>query len=303
MTVAKNLAESIKHRLLNLARERKEDYNFVLRQYVLQRLMYRISVSDYADDFLLKGGLLFWVWNKGFHRPTQDMDLLGFGNDDVATLKDKFLAILQIEINDGLIFLPEKLQAQEIKEDAKYQGVRVTGRASLVKADIPYQVDIGFGDAVTTVKEVTEIPIFLEDLPSPKMKIYPVEVVIAEKFQAMVMLGQANSRMKDFFDVVTVASIMPLNSKELGVAIQATFERRETTVNNQVLFIFSDEFKNNLDKEKQWQAFVRKNNLVVKDDFSVMVGKIQVLLEPIYLQINSAQSQNKIWNVEAWCWN
>lgn len=185
MIVVKNQAESIKQRLLNLARERKEDYNFVLRQYVLQRLMHRISVSEYADDFLLKGGLLFWVWNEDFHRPTQDMDLLGFGTDDIALLKKKFLAIMQIQVNDGLVFPLEKLEAQKIKEDAKYQGIRITGRANLIRVDIPYQIDIGFGDAVKAVENTTEIPIFLDDLPSPKMRTYPVETVIAEKFQVL----------------------------------------------------------------------------------------------------------------------
>lgn len=301
--MAKNQAESIKQRLLNLARERKEDFNFVLRQYVLQRLMYRISVSDYADDFLLKGGLLFWVWNEDFHRPTQDMDLLGFGADDTVLLKNKFLTIIQIEVNDGLVFNSELMQVHEIKEGAKYQGVRITGRVNLVKADIPYQIDIGFGDAVKVVEEKTEIPVFLEGMPSPILKTYPVETVIAEKFQAMVVLGIANSRMKDFFDVLTLARIMPLESEELGAAIQATFERRDTELNSKKLNVFSEAFKTNKDKHKQWQAFINKNDLATNPDFKTTIERIQSLLEPIYFQISVVKNESKKWDADSWSWN
>ena len=298
----KNQAESVKGRLLKLARERKEDFNFILRQYVLQRLMYRLSVSDYANDFLLKGGLLFWVLNEDFHRPTKDMDLLGFGSDDITLLKDKFLRIIQLEQNDGLFFEPTKLQAIEIKEDAKYQGIRITGRSTLVKADIPYQIDIGFGDAVIPVERVTEIPAFLDDLPSPSLKIYPIESVLAEKFHAMVFLGLANSRMKDFFDIVIFASIMPLESASLQSAIQATFDRRETIFDQAQLNLFSKPFKTNKDKQVQWEAFIKKNSLVVTDDFSETLDRIQILLEPLYQRIASGQIESQIWNASRWRW-
>jgi len=250
----------------------------------------------------VKGGLLFWVWNEDFHRPTKDMDLLGFGSDDITVLKDKFLRVIQIEQNDGLYFDTTKLQAVEIKEDAKYQGVRITGRATLVKADIPYQIDIGFGDAVIAVKSVTEIPVFLDDQPSPNLKVYPIESVLAEKFHAMVFLGLANSRMKDFFDIVTFASIMPLESTSLQSAIQATFDRRETTFDEAQLNLFSKPFKTNKDKQVQWEAFIKKNSLVVTDDFSATLDKIQILLEPLYMRIASDQIENQIWNASRWRW-
>lgn len=298
----KNQEESVKGRLLKLARERKEDFNFILRQYVLQRLMYRLSVSDYANDFLLKGGLLFWVWNEDFHRPTKDMDLLGFGSDDMTLLKDKFLAVIQVESNDGLFFEPAKLVATEIKEDTKYQGIRITGRAILVKADIAYQIDIGFGDAVIPVENVTEIPAFLDDLPAPSLKIYPIESVLAEKFQAMVLLGLANSRMKDFFDIVTFANIMHLESASLQSAIQATFGRRDTVIDEAQLNLFSKPFKTNKDKQVQWQAFIKKNLLVVTDDFAATLDKIQILLEPLYQRIASGKTESQTWDAFNWRW-
>ncbi len=301
--MVKDIAASVKQRLLNVSRERREDYNFVLRQYVLQRLMYRLGVSAFADDFLLKGGLLFWVWNESFHRPTQDMDLLGFGSDDIALLKDKFLSVIQIESDDGLVFDPQKLEAIDIKEDAKYQGVRITGRATLVKADIPYQIDIGFGDAVVAVESTTEIPVFLDDLPAPKLKVYPVESVIAEKFHAMVVLGLLNSRMKDFFDIVTLAEMMHLESKVLQLAIQATFERRDTAITGDPLTIFTDGFMSSADKEKQWRAFVSKNRLDGTASFSETVNKIQLLLEPLYQQIVENIVDDRQWSSETWSWS
>ena len=300
--MAKNQAESVKQRLLTLARVRKEDYNFILRQFVLQRLMYRLSISAYSDDFLLKGGLLYWVWNENFHRPTMDMDLLGLGSDDSDLLEKKFQTIIQLESDDGLVFDAKKLVVTDIKEEAKYQGVRITGSATLVKAVIPYQVDIAFGDAVETVKHKTSIPIFLTDLLSPEMKVYPVESVIAEKFHAMVALGLVNSRMKDFFDLVTFAEMMPLKSAPLQSAIQATFKRRDAVINSDVLTIFTDAFKTDTHKQEQWQVFFRKNNLDVGDSFTATMDKIQILLEPLYLNIASSQGENKIWNAETWRW-
>ena len=300
--MTKNQAESVKRRLLNVARERKEDYNFVLRQYVLQRLMYRLGASEYADDFLLKGGLLFWVWNEDFHRPTKDMDLLGFGSDDMTVLKEKFNKIIQIESDDGLVFEIEKLQASNIKEDAKYQGVRLIGRASLVKADIPYQIDIGFGDAVKSVQCKTKIPVFLDDIPAPELRVYPIESVIAEKFHAMVVLGKANSRMKDFFDIVVIANTMPLKSADLQSAIKATFDRRETTIADDLLYVFSEPFKTNSDKYLQWNAFIRKNKLHDTNDFNTIVDKIQQFIEPIYQQIACDSDNNKNWNPTTWSW-
>ena len=242
---------------------------------------------------LLKGGLLFWVWNEDFHRPTQDMDLLGFGSDDMLLLKDKFNTIIQIESDDGLVFDPEKLQANKIKEGAKYQGVRLTGRASLVKADIPYQIDIGFGDTVKSVQHTTEIPVFLDDLPAPELRVYPIESVIAEKFHAMVILGKANSRMKDFFDIVVIARTMILRSIDLQNAIKATFDRRETSITNDLLYIFSNTFKTNQDKHKQWNAFIRKNKLNNDESFTAVIERIQQFIEPIYQQIATSNDEGK----------
>lgn len=301
--MVKNQAESIRQRLRNLAKVRKEEFNFVLRQFVLQRLMYRLSISVYADDFMLKGGLLFWVWNKNFHRPTQDMDLLAFGDDDIDVMKEKFSHIMQIEVNDGVVFKNKDILVSQIKEDAKYQGIRISGKAYLTQAVIPYQIDIGFGDAVEVERQFTEIPSFLEDLPTPKLKVYPVYTVIAEKFHAMIVLGKANSRMKDFYDLLTIAQTMSLTLGELQQAIKATFDRRGLTIADSSLIIFTDMFKNDEDKNKQWNAFKRKNGLSLTDDFAESIDKIQRFLEPVYQHIiQDTPPLRKQWNNKKWRW-
>ena len=199
-----NKAASIRQKLLNLSRERGESFDFVLQQYAIQRLLYRLSVSEYHDQFLLKGAMLFSVWTGDLHRPTKDIDLLGFGSNDTDVLVNDFKVICAIEADDGLIFDIESIQGVRIKEDSLYQGVRVTGFAHLEKAKIGLQVDIGFGDAVTPNARLATIPSFL-DFPAPIMKIYPVYTVIAEKFHAMVALGLFNSRIKDFYDIWMIA--------------------------------------------------------------------------------------------------
>lgn len=280
----KDMAASVRQRLRALARARHEDFDYVLRQYVIQRLLYRLSCSDYADQFLLKGALLFWVWNENFHRPTRDIDLLSFGDTDVPHLVDVFRQIVSIDNDDGLAFDVDSVNGTEIKEDADYPGVRVTGVVNLTKARIPFQVDIGYGDAVLPEPVEAQLPSFL-DFPSPQLRVYPVYAVIAEKFQAMVMLGVANSRMKDFYDIKTIASTMEIDGTILFNAIKATFERRKTDITIEPLYVFSDKFKADEGKQTQWAAFLNKNGLEKEMHFSEVVDDIQQFLEPVYQAI------------------
>ena len=282
--MAGDRAASVRQRLLNLAHERHEDFDYVLRQYVMQRLLYRLGCSQYANQFLLKGALLFQVWNADFHRPTRDIDLLCFGDNDVSHLVDVFRQIVYRNESDGLLFDVESVRGIAIKEDADYAGVRLTGFANLAKARIPFQVDIGFGDAVIPAAEEAELPSFL-DLPAPRLKIYPVYTVIAEKFQAMVMLGLANSRMKDFYDIRVIEQTMSLDGSLLSQSVKATFERRKTVISTDPLYIFSGGFKQDGGKHTQWKAFLNKNNLKSESEFSEVVDDVQRLLEPVYQSI------------------
>lgn len=280
----KDVAASVRQRLRDLARTRNEDFDYVLRQYVMQRLLYRLSCSDYSEQFLLKGALLFWVWNEDFHRPTRDIDLFSFGDNDVPHLEDVFRQIVSVDYVDGLVFDVDSMSGVEIKEDADYPGVRLTGFTNLAKARIPFQVDIGYGDAVLPEPEEAQLPSFL-DFPSPRLRVYPVYTVIAEKFQAMVMLGIANSRMKDFYDIRTIASTMVLDGHILSQSIKATFERRKTDISTEPLYVFSNAFKQDKDKQTQWHAFLNKNNLEKETNFYEVVDDLQQILEPVYQSI------------------
>ncbi len=299
--MAKDIAASVRQRLRNLARERGEDFDYVLRQYVMQRVLYRLGCSKYVEQFLLKGALLFWVWNEDFHRPTRDIDLLTYTDNDVDHLLGVFQQIITTEADDGLLFEADVLNGIEIKEDADYTGVRITGFATLTNARVPFQIDIGYGDVIVPAAEETQIPAFL-DLPAPKLKIYPVYSVIAEKFQAMVMLGLANSRMKDFYDIGVIAHAMSLDGNLLTQAVKATFERRKTAYSTKSLYIFSDDFIQDKGKHIQWNAFFNKNNLKRETDFPSIVGEIQQLLEPVYQSILDQSAYNRQWSPEEFQW-
>ncbi len=299
--MAKNIAASVRQKLRNLARERNEDFDYILRQYVMQRLLYRLGVSEYVEQFLLKGALLFWVWNRHFHRPTRDIDLLTYTDNDVDHLLAVFRQIINIESGDGLVFDADTLNGIEIKEDADYSGVRITGFATMENARIPFQIDIGYGDVIVPEAEATQIPVFL-DLPVPELKIYPVYTVIAEKFQAMVMLGLANSRMKDFYDIGVIAHTMSLDGGLLLQAVKATFDRRKTDFTAGSVYIFSSEFVQDAGKNTQWKAFLNRNNLQRETDFAQIVDEIKQLLQPVYQSILSQQSFNKQWSPEALIW-
>ncbi len=196
----KNLAASVRQRLLNLAKKRGDAFDLVLARYALERWLYRLSVSPHGERFLLKGALLFSVWGIDDHRPTRDADLLGSGNSDPAALVVVFREVCAVVCEDGIVFDTDSVAAAPIADDKVYSGVRVTLRADLSGARIPVQIDVGFGDAVTPEPKPVEYPVLL-DAPIPRLRAYPVETVVAEKFHAMTVLGMDNSRMKDFCDL------------------------------------------------------------------------------------------------------
>jgi len=226
----KNISASVRQRLLNLARERKDDFQLVLVRYGVERLLYRLSISHYANQFVLKGAMLFQLWTGQPHRSTLDVDLLGSGDDNVDRLVTLFrdVCLQQVE-DDGLTFLADGIQGGLIREEQRYGGIRVQMTAKLDNAHIPIQIDIGFGDAITPKAEQVEYPTLLGQ-SAPILRVYPKETVIAEKYEAMVSLGMANSRMKDFYDLWVLARDFGFDGSILARAIRSTFERRGTTL-------------------------------------------------------------------------
>jgi hypothetical protein len=196
-----NVAASVRARLLQLAKQGGEDFHYVLTRYALERLLVRLVRSPYRTVFVLKGAMLFRSWSPTLHRPTKDLDLLGSGAPDLDRLAGIFRDLCAVAVeDDGLMLDPKSVAARRIKEDAEYEGVRITMRASIGTAKLELQIDVGFGDAVTPAASEIDFPTLLGAEPV-RILAYPRETVVAEKVEAMVHLGIANSRMKDFSDV------------------------------------------------------------------------------------------------------
>ena len=224
------VAASVRARLKNLAERRGEDFSRVLDRYGIERLLYRLSCSQYRDRFVLKGAALFMAWSRDPHRPTRDLDLLGFGPSDVPTLDATMRAIATTAVvDDGLHFPLEAIRCSPIKVGQRYEGVRIAMLALLERVRIKIQVDVGFGDTMVPAPEEGIFPPLL-DLPAPLLRLYPRETVVAEKFHAVVELGAFNTRMKDFYDFWALARGFEFEGEVLGRALAFTFEKRGTTL-------------------------------------------------------------------------
>ena len=269
-----NLAASIRARLKQHADASKQDFNLTLTHYGLERLLYRLSASPHAPNFLLKGALLFSLWYDHPHRPTRDVDLLGFGPDDIDTAVTTFRDICQIAVKDGIIFDPTSVKGAAIRKDAGYGGVRVDLQAKLDGARIALQIDIGFGDAVTPAPEAITYPVFLDDLPAPQLRAYPKHTVVAEKFHAICLLGMANTRMKDYFDLWVLLSESDLAPPELRRAIEATFARRQMVIPISTPIGLDDAFAIDAIKQMQWAAFLKKSRLDALA-LEVVIGRLR----------------------------
>jgi len=295
------LAVSIVARLLTLARQRGDDHNLLLNRFGLERFLARLSLSPHADRFLLKGALLFALWYDTPHRPTRDADLLGFGPDDAANLSATFRDIAAIDLGDGIVFDPNSVKADAIREDNAYGGTRIKLVARIGSARCALQIDVGFGDAVTPGPQTVAYPTLLADFSAPTLKVYPVYTVIAEKYQAMVMLGQANSRMKDFFDLAVIAQRTALDGATLAAAIAATFARRQTALPTALPLALTRQFSEDTAKLRQWQAFLDKNRIQAAS-LGDTVALLNDLLWPP-TQVAAAGSQaTATWNPEALHW-
>lgn len=261
MTSGKNLAASVKARLLKLAHAQKADFQQLLMRYALERLLYRLEQSPYQDRFVLKGAMLFHIWlDQQDLRVTKDLDLLSFGHNGPGKLKAIFAEICRLEPPeaDGLRFDVDKLNAIKIKEGQKYEGVRLSLPAYLEKTRIAVQIDVGFGDAITPEPSRQSFPVVLEGSQSPVLLTYPKETVVAEKFQAMVSLGIQNTRMKDFYDVYLLSETMSFDGELLYQALLATFARRKTPLPETRPLAFTPEFTEEGLKVQQWNAFSRR---------------------------------------------
>ena len=259
--MSSDLAASVRARLKQRADATKQDFNLTLTHYGLERLLYRLSVSAQADRFLLKGALLFSLWYDQPHRTTRDADLLAFGTDDVDAMVATFREICAIGVDDGIVFDVAGVKGAEIRKCAGYGGVRIDVPALLDGARLALQVDIGFGDAVTPAPEAVRYPVLLADLPAPELRAYPKYTVVAEKLHAICLLGMANTRLKDYFDLDVLLNDPALDPSELRKAIEATFARRGMSIPTEWPQGLTATFAKDQTKQAQWKAFLHKNRL------------------------------------------
>jgi hypothetical protein len=296
-----NLSASILARLLALAKQRGDDYSVLLNRFALERLLARISMSTHADRFLLKGALLFALWYDTPHRPTRDADLLGFGPDDETNLIETFRDVAAMDLGDGIVFDPGSVKATAIREDNTYGGTRLTLVARTGSARCALQIDVGFGDAVTPGPQTVTYPTLLDDFQTPTLRVYPVYSVIAEKYQAMVMLGQANSRMKDFFDLSVIARRTELDGATLAHAITATFTRRQTPLPTDRPLALTKRFSEDAAKLRQWQAFLNKNRIAAASLGDTVALLDDLLWPPTQVAATGSQA-TATWRPEALRW-
>jgi hypothetical protein len=282
MTATTGLAASVQARLVSYARALGMDPNLVLARYALERFLYRLGRSPHAERFVLKGALLLLVWLGETIRPTRDADLLGSGDLSAQTLEKIFAEVCGLEVEpDGMAYLASTIRVAPIRPEDAYGGLRVTLQARLGNARLPMQVDIGIGDAVAPPPQWLEYPGVL-DLPRARLRAYRPETVVAEKLHAMVVLGEANSRMRDFFDIHALSERIAFDARALAGSVRATFERRRTPLPPSLPLALTPAFAALPGKQLQWQAFLRKNRIQSPAaELTAVIDRIATFLGPV----------------------
>jgi predicted nucleotidyltransferase component of viral defense system len=300
MNQPRNLAASVRQRLLNLAQAQKEDFNLVLTRYGIERLLYRLHSSEVGERFILKGAMLFILWSDTPHRTTKDVDLLCRGDNSIAEIEAVFRSVCEVAVvADGLEFDRATVKGELIKADREYPGVRIRLTAFIAGTPtrINLQIDVGFGDIVTPTPQLMSLPAMLADLPTPQLYAYNRETVIAEKFEAMVLLGIGNTRMKDFYDLWYLSQHFTFEGSLLSRAIAATFDRRRTPIPTNTPLALTSEFADDETKQRQWIAFVRKGRLTGEN---LALNQIRSILHdflmPPTISISEGVEFNRVWS-------
>lgn len=291
----KDVAASVRQRLQNIARSANRPFQEVLQYFAMERFLYRLAQSSHADKFTLKGALMFTVWGGPATRPTKDIDLLVRTVNTVEAMVPIIREICGQAVEpDGLVFDASTVAGAVIKEDADYEGVRITFVATLQNARVAMQLDMGFGDVVVPRPVVADYPALL-DFPAPRLRAYSRETVVAEKFEAMVKLGQLNSRMKDFFDVWLLSRQFDFDGAILATALQKTFANRKTEIPVEVLAL-SAQFADDTKKQTQWTGFLKKSRIEgAPADLHDVIASLAVFLSPVAGAVRETQPFARNW--------
>lgn len=294
----KNKQASIRARLQNKAKETNRPFAEVLQYYGMERFLYRFSRSKYVDRFILKGALMFTVWQIPERRTTLDIDFLAHYDNQVAAIENVVKDICKVPVEeDGLVFEPSTIIGKKIKEDADYEGVRVKFLGFLERSRIAMQIDVGFGDIIFPRSKAVDYPVIL-DSPKPQLKGYPAETVISEKFEAMVKLGLLNSRMKDFYDVWLMMRQFDFNGTNLAKALKGTFKQRKTDLPQNIPIFAEEVYNAKSDRQVLWKAFLKKGDIKQTPErlSTVAKGIERFLIKPLEA-IKEGQEFKKKWIV------
>jgi Nucleotidyl transferase AbiEii toxin, Type IV TA system len=296
-----NLAASIHQRLLNLARSSNRPFNELLKYFAIERFLYRFSLSPYKEQLVLKGAQMLRAWESPLARPTMDIDMLaGQTANTIENLERIVRECCEIKVDDGVLFDTASVRGEAISKEAEYQGVRVRVRGTLGKIRLNVQVDFGFGDVVTPKPMLTELPQLL-DLGAPQLWGYTPESAIAEKFQAMVALDIANTRIKDFYDIWSLSRVREFDGPVLAAAISATFRKRTTQLPECAPLALTETFSEDPTKQALWQAFLRKGRLEAEGrSLTAVVGEIRNFLMPVIGALNAGREFGGRWREGRW---
>jgi predicted nucleotidyltransferase component of viral defense system len=295
----KNVAASIRQKLLNKSKAENRPFEEFARRYAMERFLYRLSQSGYRERLILKGALMFAVWKQSIYRPTLDIDMLGRMDNDAAMLEKCIRDVCSEKVdNDGIVFDSATVKSEGITKDADYVGRRITFIGKIENMRIPMQVDIGFGDAVFPEPDRITMPSFF-GMPTGQLLGYTRESAIAEKYHAMVQMAELNSRMKDFYDIWVLSTTFDFSLKRISQAIKFTFEKRNVQIIEEIA-AFTDAFAE--DKQEQWLAFCRKIKPVdAPASFRDVTRQVEKFLRPVVRSLGLKTSEFAYWKApERW---
>lgn len=291
----RDVGASVRQRLLNQSRAQDRPFQELLQYFAMERFLYRLAKSSFADRFVLKGALLLTAWKAPTSRPTMDIDLAGRTSNDPRNIEDIIGNVCGVAVEpDGIEFNGASIAVSRIKEDADYEGVRVQFHATLAKARIPMQIDIGFGDIITPAPLQIEYPTLL-DFPTPVLHAYPKETVVAEKLEALTTLGLLNSRIKDYYDLALLSRLYPFEAEPLVKAIVATFRHRGTAIEADPVGLTATYFDDPA-RAIQWRAFVRRSRFSHPSvDLPQLVAEIRQFALPVLAAIAAGSPFRAAW--------
>ncbi len=300
----KDPVASIRQRLLNYAKAHDDNFQRILTRYAIERLLFRLSQTDARDGYVLKGAMLFVAWPEHAFRPTGDLDLLAWGDPAPEAITELFAQICRVDAReDGLIFDPDSLVVEAVREGAKYQGARLMLRARLSTAVIPVQVDIGFGDNVYPSPRRRSFPGLLPELPAADILMYPPETVVAEKFEAMIRFAEETGRIKDFHDIWVISRTFEFDLSVLTEAVGGTLRRRQTATPAEMPVVLRAPFAERSDKQALWAGFLRRTPPASPPPaLDELLAELRGFLGPVLAALALPESARGHWNPSRRAW-